>query len=119
MCEWNVALNHGMSGSIHYVKSNNTRVASFSLSAVLQYFVLEFSFGTSICPLSTAYLRLDTKLVLLMAQHCFALAVATMAEEESEIKDMHVPRRANEFRNVFGFLDKNGDGSRTLSFHEF
>jgi Ca2+-binding EF-hand superfamily protein len=36
-----------------------------------------------------------------------------MAEEESEIKDMHVPRRANEFRNVFGFLDKNGDGSLT------
>ena len=33
-----------------------------------------------------------------------------MTEEKQEMK---LPRRANEFRNVFGFLDKNGDGSLT------
>jgi calcium-binding protein CML len=30
-----------------------------------------------------------------------------------ESKEMHIPRRANEFRNVFDFLDKNGDGNLT------
>ena len=41
---------------------------------------------------------------------CFARAFDTMTEEKQEMK---LPRRANEFRNVFGFLDKNGDGSLT------